>query len=60
MKSPIGIDYQGGSNIETERILRLENTMARILPYTNQMVNAITYEVNHKRINVERIDYTLF
>lgn len=52
MKSPVGIDFQGGSNIYTERILRLENSLARILPYTNNMVNAITYEVNHKMVFV--------
>lgn len=52
MKSPLGISFQGGSNVETERILRLENSLSRILPYTNNIVNAITYEVNHKRIYV--------
>lgn len=60
MKSPLGISFQGGTNIETERILRLEESQSRILPYKNKMVNAITYEVNHKRIFVQRVDYTLF
>ena len=52
MKSALGISFQGGSNVETERIIKMEDSVARILPYSNNMLNAISYEVNHKRIYV--------
>ena len=33
---------------------------SRILPYINTMVNSVTYEVNHQRIWIQRVDYGIF
>lgn len=58
-RSPAGFSFEG-PNLYTERILTLETSAPRILPYKNKMHNAVTYEVNHKRVMIQRIDYSLF
>lgn len=41
-------------------MLTLQQTYPRILPYKNRIWNSVTYEVNHTRTSIERIDYGFF
>ena len=41
-------------------MLTLEQANNRIIPYDNTLWNSITYEVNHRRILSERVDYGFF
>ena len=56
---PIGVQIED-YNSSTERILTMTDAPPRVLPYLNTMLNSVTYEVNHQRILIERVEYGIF
>jgi len=57
---PLGITFFEDSNEKLERTFALETIQSRTLHYLNLMLNSVTYEVSHKRMKVQRVEYSLF